>query len=149
MSEQIKELLNEFFEKANGIVSVILIDIDGIPIESMGRFDLPPDDIGALMSASLLSYKQVGNEFGQNLQNIMVEYDNLKLYQIQMARGVLIIIADKEAFLGLIRLIAKKIINKLAKIMEETEVSREELMKKHKFRAPSESDISKIMSKFG
>lgn len=149
MAEPIKELLNEFFEKATGIVAVMLIDIDGIPIESVGRFELPPDDIGALLSASFLSYKQVGKEFGQDISNIMVEYNNLKLFQIQMSRGVLIIIAEKQAFLGLIRLIAKKVINQLSEIMKKTKVNREEFMKEHKFRAPTDSDISDIMAKFG
>jgi predicted regulator of Ras-like GTPase activity (Roadblock/LC7/MglB family) len=149
MSKNIKNLLNEFFEKANGIVSVMLIDIDGIPIESIGKFKLPPDDIGALLSASFLAYKQVGSEFGQEIINVMVEYNNLKLYQITMERGVLIIIADKEAFLGLIRLIAKRVINELSKIMEETKISRDSLMEEHKFRKPSDSDITDIMSKFG
>ena len=77
-----------------------------------------------------------------------IDTETLKLYQIGMPRGGLIIIADKDAYLGMIRLEAKRAIKELSDMMFASEKTREKLMEDHKFRAPSEQEIRDVLSKF-
>jgi predicted regulator of Ras-like GTPase activity (Roadblock/LC7/MglB family) len=149
MSEEIKDVLNGILSRVRGSVAVILIDSDGIPIEVSGECSLPPEDLGALLSACYASYLEVGKDLGQEISSIMVEYNNLKLYQMSMPRGGLIIIADTSAYLGMIRLEGQQAIGKLSSMMTQTEEERQELMVKHKFRAPSDDAIKDILSRFG
>jgi len=137
--EKIKEIIEGIKKNVSGVVGVILIDSDGIPVEMAGDFDMPPEDLGALLSACYHSYSQVGDDLGQkSMESIIAEYDNLKLCQHGMPRGALVIITEKEAYLGMVRMEAKRAIKALNKVMEETVVQREKLMQEHKFRKPKE-----------
>ncbi|MBN1348048.1 roadblock/LC7 domain-containing protein [candidate division KSB1 bacterium] len=148
MPREINDVLDEVLQNAPGVIGAILIDVDGIPICISGRFELPAEELGALLAACFTSYAQVGADLGQELSTVMTEYKNLKLYQVGMPRGGLIIIADKNAYLGMIRLEAKRAIRELTDLMSVSEKSREELMTRHKFRAPSEDEVKDLISKF-
>lgn len=148
MIDQIQEVLDDLLTNVPGVVGAILIDIDGIPISLSGRFDLPPDELGALLAACFGSYAQLGNDLGQELLTIITEYNDLKLYQIGMTRGALVIIASKEAYLGMIRMEAKRAFGQLSSFMDATEKAREKMMDEHKFRAPSKEEINDVMTKF-
>jgi len=95
---KIQDVIGDIIRKVPGVVGVILLDIDGIPIEIAGQFDMKPEDLGALLAACYNSYGQVGMELGQKLDSIIVEYGNLKLCQNSMPRGLLTIIANKESY---------------------------------------------------
>ena len=148
MTNEIKNILDDLLANIPGVVGAILIDIDGIPISLSGRFELPPDELGALLAACFGSYVQLGNDLGQELTTIITEYNDLKLYHIGMDRGGLIIVASKDAYLGMIRLEAKRTIEHLSKMMKVTQNAREKLMTEHKFRAPSAEEISDLIKKF-
>lgn len=148
MVHEIKDVLDDLLTNVPGVVGAILIDIDGIPISVSGRFDLPPDELGALLAACFGSYAQLGNDLGQELSTIITEYNDLKLYQIGMARGALVIIASKQAYLGMIRLEAKRAIGYLSNVMVTTQDARKKMMDEHKFRAPSKDEISNVITKF-
>jgi len=145
---RVKEVISNILKRVPGVVGVILIDIDGIPIEIAGKFDMKPEDLGALLAACYNSYAQVGIELGQNLESIIVEYGDLKLCQNSMPRGLLTIVAGKESFLGMIRLEAKRAIESITRIMEDTVELRKELMEESKFRWPDDQTIDDILSKF-
>ena len=148
MPREIKDVLDDILQNAPGVIGAILIDVDGIPISLSGRFDLPAEELGALLAACFSSYAQVGADLGQELSTVMTEYKSLKLYQMGMTRGGLVIVADKDAYLGMIRLEAKRAIKELSDLMLASESSREKLMESHKFRAPSEQEIKDMLSKF-
>lgn len=148
MPREIKDVLDDILQNAPGVFGSILIDRDGIPICISGRFELPAEELGALLAACFTSYAQVGADLGQELSTVMTEYKNLKLYQMGMPRGGLIIISDKNAYLGMIRLEAKRAIRELTDLMTASEQSRAELMTRHKFRAPSEAEIKDVIAKF-
>jgi len=143
----IKEILNAIIQRVPGVVGVILIDIDGIPVEVAGRFDMNQEDLGALLATCYRSYEQVGHNMGQPLRSIIVEYNDLKLCQSSMPRGLLTIVAGKDSYLGMIRLEAKRAIEYLAKNMADTRNVRETLMQEHKFRWPDNQTIDDILSR--
>jgi len=144
----IKDIIDGIMKRVPEVVGVILIDIDGIPIELAGQFDMKPEDLGALLSACYNSYAQVGTELMQKLDSIIVEYGDLKLCQNRMPRGLLTIIAGKNAHIGMIRLEAKRAIDALTKIMQDTMEMRREMVKEMKFRMPDSRGIADILSRF-
>ena len=148
MIDEVRDVLDDLLTNVPGVVGTILLDIDGIPISLSGRFDLPPEELGALLAACFGSYVQLGNDLGQELSTIITEYNDLKLYQIGMARGALVIIASKEAYLGMIRMEAKRAIGQLSTIMTATQNARKKMMDEHKFRAPSQEEIHDVITKF-
>ena len=148
MVYEIKDVIDDVLANVPGVIGVILIDIDGIPISISGRFDLPPEELGAFLAACFSTYVQLGADLGQDLSTIITEYNNLKLYQLGMPRGGLIIVASKEAYLGMIRLEGKRAIEKLSNMMAASAEDREKLMNEHKFRTPDEQEIKDVLSKF-
>jgi predicted regulator of Ras-like GTPase activity (Roadblock/LC7/MglB family) len=143
----IKEILVVIIKRGRGVVGVILIDIDGIPIEIAGHFDMNQEDLGALLATCYRSYEQVGTDLGQSLKSIIVEYNDLKLCQTSMPRGLLTILAGKDSYLGMIRLEAKRAIEALAQDMADTQDIRTSLMQDHKFRWPDNQTIDDILSR--
>ena len=142
----VKDIIRDIAKNVQGVVGVILIDTDGIPVELSGDFDMPPEDLGALLSACYHSYSQVGEDLGQKeMESIIAEYNDLKLCQHGMPRGALIIVAEKDAYLGVIRMEAKRAIKVLTRIMEDTADQRAKLMEEHKFRRPDEALIKDSM----
>jgi len=142
----IKVIFQDILKRLPEVKGLILLDIDGIPLEIGGRFDMKPEDLGALLAACFNSYAQVGTELGQNLDMIIVEYGDLKLCQSGMPRGLLTIVAAKDSYLGLIRLEAKRAMDKIVRIMQDTENSRRALMEQHKFRIPNQEEVTQKMT---
>ncbi|MBN2199887.1 MAG: hypothetical protein JW747_08585 [Candidatus Aminicenantes bacterium] len=142
----IKDIFQDILRRLPEVKGLILLDIDGIPLEIAGQFDMKPEDLGALLAACYNSYAQVGLELGQSLDMIIVELGDLKLCQSGMPRGLLTIIAAKESYLGLIRLEAKRAMEKIARIMLDTEERRKSLMEEHKLRIPDERDLRQKMT---
>lgn len=145
---KIKDVITGIVKRVPGVIGVILIDIDGIPVEITGNFGMETEDLGALLAACYNSYEQVGLELGQKLDSIIVEYGDLKLCQSSMPRGLLTIIAGKESYIGMIRLEAKRAIEAITQIMEDTRDDRENLMEEHKFRWPDDQTIDGMLSGF-
>ena len=139
----VQKVVDGIREKVPEVVGVVLIDSDGIPIASSGEFDLNPNDLGAVLAASYTCYAALGEDLGQfNAQNIMVEYDNLKLVHYQMPRGSLALVAEKDAPLGVIRMEAKRSMQLLTSAMMSTEKARAQLMRTLKIRGPKASTSS-------
>ncbi|OGD09096.1 MAG: hypothetical protein A2Y86_02440 [Candidatus Aminicenantes bacterium RBG_13_62_12] len=143
----IKAIFGDILQRLPEVKGLILLDIDGIPLEIGGKFDMKPEDLGALLAACYNSYAQVGLELGQSLDMIIVELGDLKLCQSGMPRGLLTIIATKESYLGLIRLEAKRAIEKITRIMRDTQDIRKSLMEQHKIRIPDEQDLRQKMTR--
>jgi predicted regulator of Ras-like GTPase activity (Roadblock/LC7/MglB family) len=138
--DEIKTIIQGIFKRVPGIKGLILLDIDGIPVEIAGNFEMKPEDMGALLAACY-------NSYGQSLDMIIIEYGDLKLCQSAMPRGLLTIIASKESYLGLIRLEAKRAIETLGRLMQDTQDLRKTMMERHKFRMPGDQDIEMILAK--
>jgi predicted regulator of Ras-like GTPase activity (Roadblock/LC7/MglB family) len=123
-----------------GVISAVLVDADGIPLAEVGEFDLPVEDLGAILAACFESLDNLGRGMGEfYVESIIAEYSQTKLVQQKMPRGTLIVLAEKLAPVGVIRLEAKRALVSLDNLMERTVDLREELASRHKFRGPAES----------
>jgi predicted regulator of Ras-like GTPase activity (Roadblock/LC7/MglB family) len=133
--EEVQTIVRDIMRNVPEVVGAVLIDSDGIPIAWDGRFDLAPNDLGAILAASYTCYSALGADLGQmTTKSIMVEYDDLKLVHYQMPRGSLVLVAERDAPLGVIRMEAKRSIRVLTKCMKSTAEARERLMESLKFR---------------
>jgi len=59
-----------------------------------------------------------------------------------------VIIASKEAYLGMIRMEAKRAFGQLTSFMDASQDARKKMMDEHKFRAPSKDEINDVITKF-
>lgn len=133
----LNEIVQEMVDQVPGVVGVLLIDIDGIPVAVAGEFDLDPYDLGAILATCHQSYNILGEDLGQFwIESIIAEYDDLKLVQHRMPRGSLVVVAEKATPLGLIRMEAKRGIQAVTEQMQESAEAREKLVQMHKFRKP-------------
>jgi predicted regulator of Ras-like GTPase activity (Roadblock/LC7/MglB family) len=131
------EVAQGILDGVPGLVGVVAIDIDGIPVALQGDFDLPAEHIGAMLASVYKCCQALGDGFGQfYVESFTVEYDQIKLVQYMMARGCLVLVAKKATPLGVIRLEAKRGIQALNEIMETTAEARDRFMQAHKFRKP-------------
>lgn len=139
---RVNEIVQQMVDDVPGVVGVLLIDIDGIPVALAGEFELDPYDLGAILATCHQSYNILGEDLGQFwIESIIAEYDDLKLVQHRMPRGSLVVVAEKATPLGVIRMEAKRGIQAVTEQMQETAEAREKLVQMHKFRKPkSESE---------
>ncbi len=68
------------------------------------------------------------------MESITAEFDDLKLIQNRMPRGSLVVVTEKNAPLGVIRMEAKRSIQAVTQHMQATVEARQELMNARKFR---------------
>ncbi len=144
---KIRSVIDDIIQRVPGVVGVLLIDIDGIPIEIVGDFSMNKEDLGAILATCYNSYAQVGTELGQGLESILVEFGNLKLCQNGMPRGLLTIIARKDSTMGMIRLEAKRAIERITALMRETQEIRQDIMHQNKFRWPDGTKIEDVIAR--
>lgn len=144
LMNQAKDVLQDMVDAVPGVVAVMVIDSDGLPIAVAGDFDLDPYDLGAMLSACQQSYNSIGGDLGQFwVESITAEFDDLKLIQNRMPRGSLVVVTEKNAPLGVIRMEAKRSIQAVTQHMQATVEARQELMNARKFRrAEQDSNAS-------
>ena len=144
---KINEIMENVFNSVPGVIGVILTDNDGIHIEKVGEFQMEPNGLGALLSACCNSYSQVGLEFNQELNTVLVGYKDMKLCQCRNSDAILTVIANGKSYLGLIMLEAKKAMKEISAVMEKPESENQEVIESFNFKTLDEQDIDDILSK--
>jgi len=135
--ETIEDVSAEMMKNCPGLIGMLVIDSDGIPVTLAGEFDMPAEHLGAMLASCFQMYQKLGEGMGQfYVKSNITEYDEIKVVQHMMPRGSLVLVAQTSAPLGLIRMEAKWCIQELNKLMAETAMQRERLMEQHKFRRP-------------
>ena len=100
----IGETVREMLESVPGLVAVVVIDSDGIPIAVEGEIGMEPEDLGAMLASAFQCYQALGEGLGAyHCELVIAEFDTLNLAQQMMPRGSLILFAQKAAPLGVIR----------------------------------------------
>jgi predicted regulator of Ras-like GTPase activity (Roadblock/LC7/MglB family)/CheY-like chemotaxis protein len=105
----IKELLTEF-TKLPGVNAVCLVGRDGFLLESIAKTGFDAEMIGAIASSGFGTSESMGRQLGKGaLSMSMIEFeDGPVLFSPVGADALVVIIADKEANLGMVRLKLKK-----------------------------------------
>ncbi len=105
----IKELLTEF-TKLQGVNAVCLVGRDGFLLESIAKTGFDAEMIGAIASSGFGTSESMGRQLGKGAMLMsMIEFDDGPvLFSPVGADAIFVIIADKDANLGMVRMKLKK-----------------------------------------
>jgi len=105
----LKELLTEF-TKLQGVNAVCLVGRDGFLLDSIAKTGFDAEMIGAIASSGFGSSESMGKQLGKGaMQMSMIEFDDGPvLFSPVGADAIFVIIADKDANLGMVRMKLKK-----------------------------------------
>lgn len=138
--KNIGEMVKSILESVPGLMAVVVIDSDGIPIALEGKIDMAPEDLGAMLASAFQCYQSLGDGLGQfYCELVTAEFDGLNVAQQMMPRGSLILIAEKSAPMGVIRVAAKTGRQALNEAMETSAEARKRFMEEHKMRLPRQA----------
>ncbi len=101
-NEKIDKSLNPVLKGIPGVIGMIIINQDGIPIYFNGRFDINLHKLSGYLAVCGATFKQVGKLFSQEVNTILTEYKKLKIYQIKITSeySLVIMFKIKDAYLG-------------------------------------------------
>lgn len=107
--EELKELLGEF-TNIPGVNTACLVGRDGFLLHSVALSGLDSEMIGAIASSGFGASEAMGNQLEKGKMSMtMVEYENGPVMLAPVgSEAFLVIVADKDANLGMIRLKIKK-----------------------------------------
>jgi hypothetical protein len=95
----------EELNKTSGITGSMLVGRDGIVIASDLQASMEDETLGALAASITANVQKSLGRLGQNTPDqITIEAQNSKLFIADCGVGVLVVTAEKEANLGLVRL---------------------------------------------
>ena len=107
---QILEELN----KTSGITGSMVVGNDGIVIAADLNTQIEEETIGALAASITTNIqKSLDKMDATPLKQITIEADNAKLFFFDATIGILVVIAEPEVNIGLVRLEIKNAISKL------------------------------------
>ncbi len=109
MMDELKQLLTEF-TNLNGVNTACLVGRDGFLLESIALSGVDTEMIGAIASSGFGASEAMGNQLQKGgMSMTMVEYENGPVMLSPVGdEAFLVIIADRDANLGMIRLKIKK-----------------------------------------
>lgn len=126
-NKEIYQIISHVLKCEFSVSVVILGDRTGLTIarvsrlmvqETMGEYDL--ESIGAIASAVFCGAAEQGNSLQLGELDLMVaEFTEGKILTASCGNGILIVVTDREAQLGLIRVEMKKASEKLSTIMHQ------------------------------
>ena len=149
----LEDIVQEMVRDVPGIKAIIFVDRDGIPLVSAGDLKFDSYDLGAIGAVCLETCQILGGDLGQMwIENVIIEFDDLKVVQCPTATGAMLILANKSADIDAIRKEAK---NNMASISFAQDIE----WSKGKFMAPpmvhntegahgADGDLLKLMSLF-
>ena len=110
-----KEILNEL-AKIQSVDAVCLVARDGFLLDSIARTGIDTEMIGAIASSGFGASESMGRQLGKGTMTIsMIEFEKGPVMLSPVGDDAfLVIIADKDANLGMIRLKLKKHCGELA-----------------------------------
>jgi predicted regulator of Ras-like GTPase activity (Roadblock/LC7/MglB family)/FixJ family two-component response regulator len=105
----LKELLTEF-TKLQGVNAVCLVGRDGFLLDSIAKTGFDAEMIGAIASSGFGTSESMGRQLGKGAMSMsMIEFeDGPVLFSPVGADAIFVIIADKDANLGMVRMKLKK-----------------------------------------
>lgn len=100
-----KEILRTILE-TDGVKAVVIAGRDGLIISSEGILDADMETIGAIASSGLGSTEALGGEARMgDLEQLIAQYEKgIAIVQLITAEALLLLLATKDANLGMLRL---------------------------------------------
>jgi uncharacterized protein len=100
-----KEILKSILE-TDGVKAVMIAGRDGLIISSVGNIDADMETIGAIASSGLGSSEALGDQSALGeLEQVISQYKNgIAILQLVTSDAVLLMLATKDANLGMLRL---------------------------------------------
>ncbi len=110
-----KDILNEF-SKLQGVDAVCLVGRDGFLLDSISRTGIDTEMIGAIASSGFGASESMGRQLGKGVMSIsMIEFDKGPVMFSPVGDDAfLVIVAERDSNLGMIRLKLKKHSTELA-----------------------------------
>jgi predicted regulator of Ras-like GTPase activity (Roadblock/LC7/MglB family) len=110
-----KEILSDF-SKLQGVDAVCLVGRDGFLLDSIARTGIDTEMIGAIASSGFGASEAMGRQLGKGLMSIsMIEFEKGPVMFSPVGDDAfLVIVAEKDSNLGMIRLKLKKHSTELA-----------------------------------
>ena len=112
---RLKKILTTIINSTLGLKYALLTDDTGITILSQSKFRFSEDNgtsvekIGAIGGAVFVAGEEQGHILGYGSINLQItEYFEGMIFSMKVGKGVLCIVADKNAQIGFIRAIMKK-----------------------------------------
>ncbi len=104
-----KEILKGILE-TDGVKAVMISGRDGLIISSVGTIDADTETLGAIASSGLGSSEALGSEAGiGELEQFISQYKSgIAIIQLVTSEAVLLLLATKDANLGMLRLAINK-----------------------------------------
>ncbi len=149
----LEDIVQEMVNGVPDITAILFVDKDGIPLVSAGDLKFDSYDLGAIGAVCLETCQILGGDLGQMwIENVIIEFDDLKVVQCPTATGAMVILANKDADIDAIRKEAKNNMDGIS-FVQDIEWS------KGKFMAPpmghktegthgDEGDLVKLISLF-
>ena len=108
--EEVRNFLKEIV-KENKLDGVIIADMEGLPVISYTTEELDEDTVSASLAAILSAGEISASDAGKkNLNQVIVDTEEGYIVILPVAGEYVIgIITDKDAKLGIVRLVAKEI----------------------------------------
>ena len=105
----IKEILNTFMS-VGGVTAACLVGRDGFLLESVARADIDTEMIGAIASSGFGAAESMGSQLAKGtLRMNMLEFDFGPVVLSPVGSdGFIVIVADQNANIGMIRLQLKR-----------------------------------------
>ena len=116
--EEIRNFLKDIV-KENKLDGVIIADMEGLPVISYTAEELDEDTVSASLAAILSAGEISANDVGKkNLHQVIVDTEDGYIVILPVSKEYVIgIITDKDAKLGIVRLVAKEIEKYLESLM--------------------------------
>ena len=113
--DSLKEILNEF-AKLQGVNAVCLVGRDGFLLDSIARTGIETEMVGAIASSGFGSAESMGRQLGKGeLSMSMLEFESGPVMFSPVGEDAfLVVVADRDANLGMVRLKLKKYCHQLA-----------------------------------
>jgi predicted regulator of Ras-like GTPase activity (Roadblock/LC7/MglB family) len=132
----LEDIVQGMVKEVPDITAILFVDKDGIPMVSAGDLNFDSYDLGAIGAVCLETCQILGGDLGQLwIENVVIEFDDLKVVQYPTATGAMLILANKRADIEAIRKEAKN-------NMESISFAQDIEWSKGKFMAPPTSPIT-------
>lgn len=115
-----KELLNELL-KAEGVIAALISGKDGIIIASAGRTGTDFEALGAVATSGINALEVLGKESENGeLDQVVAQYKKVYvILQVINLDIVLLVLASREANLGMVRLAIRRKLEHIALALKE------------------------------